>query len=362
MTNTPTQAGFHMPAEWQEHAATWLQWPHDDTHPGTQVRLEHIWLAMTEALHQHEPVNIAVTDERAKDHLLGQLSFYGLDNNIVIHVIPTDDVWSRDNGPIFLANDAGELAVTAWNFNGWGGRYPFQKDRLVPARVADLLGVSLFTAPIVLEGGAIEVNGAGTLLATRTSILNPNRNPGKSQGEIEAALKQYLGVERVIWLSGAPRDFCDRVGDDTDFHVDEFARFVDESTVLYSWTDDTANPLYPFLKQHREELQRAVTASGKPLTLVALPLPEKRLYSTRDMSTTPPFEAAPALAVYANFYIANGVVLTPVYGDVNDALAKSILAEHFPGREIVGIHAQFVAELGGMMHCVTQQQPRNQVS
>jgi agmatine deiminase len=358
VNNTPTQAGFYMPAEWEVHEGTWLQWPHNNTYPDHQLRLEHIWLAMTEALHEHETVHIVASDQRGGEHLQHLISYYGLDESrIDIHTIPTDDVWSRDSGPIFLVDGEGELAVTEWNFNGWGGRYPCDKDRLVPAEIARIQSVPLFTGPIVLEGGAIDVNGQGTLIACRTSIINPNRNPGKSQTEIEGALQQYLGVRRVIWLSGAPRDFCDSVGDDTDFHVDLAARFVDESTVLYSWTDDRSHPFYPYLVRHREELEQATTESGEPLALLPLPLPQMRLYAIGDASTRPPFETKSALASYTNFYVANGVVLVPVYGDINDAGAKSILAEHFPERRMVGIPAHAVAELGGMMHCITQQQP-----
>ena len=356
--NKPQDLGYHMPAEWESHEGSWLIWPHNDTHEGTQLRLEHLWLKMTMALHEYETVHIIVPDERRRDHLHQQLLYYGLDNSAIdIHIISNDDVWVRDCGPIFLVNDQDELAVTSWNFNGWGERYPFQKDRLIPAEVADKLGLPLFTAPITLEGGAIEVNGQGTLIATRSSILNPNRNPGKWQDEIDGAIKDYLGVQHTIWLTGASREFCDLVGSDTDLHVDSYARFTDESTVLYSWTDDEANNFYPVLKQHRGELRKSRTESGKPLTLVCLPKPVNEMYSTLDPSTRPPFENVLSLGSYANFYVANSVVLVPVYGDVNDARAKSILAEQFPDREIVGIPAWATAELGGMMHCVTQQQP-----
>lgn len=346
-----------MPAEWEPHEGTWLIWPHNDTHEGSQIRLEHLWLEMTSALHKHETVHIVVTDTRREKHLQRQLQYYGLDDNIEIHVIPNDDVWARDCGPIFLINDDGESAITTWQFNGWGKRYPYLKDRLVPERASETLSQSLFEAPITLEGGAIEVNGKGTLLATRSSIINDNRNPGKSAEEIEAAIKDYLGIKHIIWLSGAPREYCDAIGDDTDFHVDGSARFTDESTVLYTWTDDESNHVYPYLKKHREELRNARTESGKPLTLVPLPVPENVMYSTLIESTRPPFKNIPSLAIYTNFYVANNVVLVPVYGDVNDAAAKNIIGEHFPEREIVGIPAWRTSELGGMMHCVTQQQP-----
>ncbi len=363
ITERPKALGYHMPAEWEPHEGTWLIWPHDDTHEGTQLHLEHLWLEMVKALHQHETVHIIVPDERRREHLHHQLTYYGLDdNNLDVRTISNDDVWVRDCGPIFLVNNQGELAVTSWNFNGWGERAPFKKDRKVPSVVADELSLPLFTAPITLEGGAIEINGHGTMIATRSSINNPNRNPGQSQDEIEAAIKDYLGIQHIIWLSGASREFCDLVGSDTDLHVDGYARFTDESTVLYSWTDDTSNNFYPILKQHRDELRNARTESGKPLTLERLLKPENEMYSTLTTSTRPPFDKKLSLGTYANFYIANNIVLVPVYGDVNDANAKSIIAEHFSTREIIGIPAWAAAELGGMMHCVTQQQPLGKVS
>lgn len=358
-TEIPRNQGYYMPAEWEPHEGTWLIWPHNDTFEGHQLWLEHIWMMMTRALKEYETVHIIATDEARGEHLQNQLVYYGLDGaNIDIHVIANDDVWSRDCGPIFVVNEKGGLAVTEWSFNGWGERYPHDKDRMVPAKVADALSIPIFKGPITLEGGGIEVNGKGTLLATRSSIINPNRNPDVSQEVIEKAIRDYLGINHFIWLSGASREFCDDVGSETDLHIDGYARFTDESTVLYAWTDDESHTFYPVLKQHRDELQVARTESGKPLTLVPLRIPENRMYSTLDVSTRPPFKRKKSLAGYANFYIANDVVLVPIFGDINDVNAKSIIAEHFPTRDIVGIPAWAVAELGGMMHCVTQQQPR----
>jgi agmatine deiminase len=279
------------------------------------------------------------------------------ENSLDIHIIPNDDVWVRDCGPIFLVNQEGELAVTSWNFNGWGKRYPYKKDRMVPTAVADKFSVPLFTAPITMEGGAVEVNGKGTMIATKSSILNPNRNPEQSQEEIEDVIKEYLGIEHLVWLTGADREFCDLVGSDTDLHIDGYARFTDESTVLYSWAEDKSNIFYSVLEKQLEELKNAETESGKPLNLVCLPKPKNEMYSTVSSATRPPFKPELSLGTYANFYIANNVVLVPVYGDVNDARAKDIIAEHFPKREIIGIPAWATSELGGMMHCVTQQQP-----
>jgi agmatine deiminase len=316
------------------------------------MRLEHVWLTMTEALHQHETVHIVVPDDVRRDHVHQQVRYYGFDEGAIdIRVFPTDDVWARDSGPIFLVNDDGELAATDWNFNGWGERYPHDRDTKVPAGIAAMVAVPLFTAPISLEGGGVEVNGAGTVLATRSSIENPNRNPGWTLEAIEGVLRGYLGVEHFIWLSGR------RGMGDTDFHIDGAARFVDEATVLYSWTDDASHPRYPCFKQHRDELRRAVTQSGELLTLEPVPVTEARIYATRQGAARPPFKAVPSLGLYANFYAANNVVLVPVYGDVNDAEAMSIIAEHFPDREIIAILAHVLAELGGMVHCVTQQQP-----
>jgi agmatine deiminase len=356
MKRTPAQAGFHMPAEWEKHEGTWLQWPHDDTYAGHQMRLEHIWLAMTLALHEHETVHIVVPDERRQEHVQQQLAYYGFEqSSIDIRVFPTNDVWSRDSGPIFLVNEKGQLAATDWSFNGWGERYPFAKDTKVPAGIAEMLSIPVFSAPITLEGGGGEVNGRGTLLATRSSIVNPNRNPNHTLSEVEEALREYLCVDHIIWLSGK-----EGMGD-TDFHIDGAARFVDDSTVLYSWTDDESHPRYTFFRQHLRELERAVTESGKSLTLAPVPVTKARVYATIDAPTVAPFKLVPSLGLYANYYVANKVVLVPVYGDANDARAKAIIGEHFSGRQIVGILAHMLAELGGMIHCVTQQQPAVQI-
>jgi len=355
---TPKELGYRMPAEWESHEGTWLIWPHEDTHKDSQLHLEHLWLEMTRVLQRFEVVHIIVPDQARREHLDHQIRYYGLsEKNLDIRIIPNDDVWVRDCGPIFLVNDQGDLAVSTWDFNGWGERYPYQQDRNVAENVAKLSELALFNAPLTLEGGGIEVNGKGSLIATRSSILNPNRNPGKDPVEIELVMKEYLGIDNIIWLSGASREFCDAVGSDTDMHVDGCARFVNESTVMYLWIDDDTNPYYPYLKKHRDELENALLENGDKLTLVPLLKPNNRMYSTLVDSPRPPFENKTSLTTYLNFYIANEVVLVPVYGDVMDSTAKNIIAEHFPDREIVGIPAWVTAERGGMMHCVTQQQP-----
>lgn len=345
-----------MPAEWVRHEGTWLQWPHDDCYAGQQRKLERTWLDMLDPLCQYETVHITVQDERRRDHLEHQLEFYGVDRtNVDINIIPTNDVWTRDNGPIFVIDGEGNLAITHWRFNGWG-RFPHDLDKEVPGRIARAKSIPVFAPPLVLEGGAIEVNGKGTLMATRSSIMNSNRNPGKSQAEIEEILGSYLGVEYFIWLSGAEAEACESWGDTTDFHVDIAARFVNESTVLYNWAEDESDPRHPYFKRHHEELKVARTESGRPLELIPLPTPRNGVYRiTEDLhgcGTTNFTDAA-----YSNYYIGNGVVLVPVFGNVNDEAAKEIIGGQFPGRQVVGIDAVSLNEEGGAMHCVTQQQP-----
>jgi len=365
MTNTPADDGFIMPAEWEEHEGTWLHWPNNSTYQFHQMRIELSWFAMTKALHEHEMVHIAVWDKYQQEELYKRLSGFGFDmSNIDLQVIPTQDVWARDYGGIFLKNDGGELAVTSWNFNGYGRRFTYDIDGHVASRVAEKLSLPLYTAPITLEGGGIEVNGKGTFMGTRSCIMNDNRNPGLTQERAEEVLRQYLGVTSFIWLSGAPTEDCLKVNDDTDFHIDGAAKFINEDTVMYTPAEDESDLFYPYLKRHVEELKAARTESGKPLNMIALPGTANPIFSTLNCSyphqvgyVSQQYETAPLLGDYLNFYIANNVVLVPAYGDKNDALARQIIAEHFPGRIVVPITANPIAEHNGVIHCVTQQQP-----
>ncbi len=345
--------GFHMPAEWEPHEGTWLAWPHDDQELRYQLKLEKTWLEMTSVLHEHENVHIIVQDERRGEHVEQQLRFFGIGlGSIDFHIIPTNDVWIRDNGPIFVVNKDGKLAITNWEFNGWGGRYEHEMDKLVPLRMAKKLSMPAFSPSMILEGGAVEVNGRGTFMATRSSIINSNRNSGKTQEDVEGIIKKYLGVKHFIWLTGAAD--ASRWGDDTDWHVDIAARFVSEFTILYNWAEEEAEPRYSMLKKHYEELRHATTESGKPLTLVPLPLPKGGVYSTSKIGGT---ASDYTDAAYSNFLIANDAVLVPVFGNVNDDCAKKIIAEQFPHREIIGINCVALNEGGGAIHCVTQQHP-----
>jgi len=355
---------FRMPAEWEPHESTWLQWPHDNQWPGYQLKQEKTWLEMVAALHEHENVHIIVPDTRRQEHLERQLHFFGIGlKNIDFHIIPTNDIWTRDNGPIFVKNKDGNLAITNWTFNGWGGRYKHDIDNLVPSRIAKELSLPVFSPPLVLEGGGVEVNGKGTFMATRTSIINDNRNPGKSQPEIEAIISQYLGINNFIWLSGMRGDDPELGPEDTDCHIDGSARFVNESTALYNWSDGETTPKFNrVLKIHYEELKEAATESGKSLTLVPLPGSCYPVHATSHIGTGGKIVGTSGSVElghgsYLNYLVANGVVLVPIYGDPNDDRALAIIGEQFPDREIIGIDARTIYENGGMIHCVTQQQP-----
>jgi agmatine deiminase len=345
---------FYMPAEWEPHEGTWLQWPQDKVYNGYELKLERIWLNMVEALHEHETVHLIVNGEQQRDHVGDQLEYHKIGlSNIDFQIIPTNDVWARDNGPIFVINDDGETAITDWIFNGWGDRFPYDLDDKVPELIGEKKNLPIFKVPMVLEAGAVEVNGKGTFLATRTSIIDSYRNPDMTQEEIEKILSEYLGVKHFIWLTGAGRGECDQWGDETDSHIDIVARFTNENTVLYNWTNNLSDPRYKMFTKSLEELQAATDQSGNPLTLVPLPLPEVHQTSTM----TDWRKSTLADAAYSNYLIANKVVLVPVYGHRDDQTALSIIREQFPDRDVVGIEVVALIEHGGAIGCVTQPQP-----
>ena len=362
---TPAALGYRMPAEWEAQSAVWLQWPGE--HPiergnlGYQMQMEKTWLLMTHRIHEVAGVGILAQSEAQAAHLQRLFEYYGFDSGrIDIHVTRTADVWHRDSGPIFVTRADGNVALTDWNFNGWGS-YPEwgEIEGHIPATVGEILDLPVFTAPIVTEGGAIEVNGSGSLLATRSSIVNDNRNPGKSEREIEQALQDYLGVRHVIWLSGAPPEVCEHeLGDGTDYHIDIAARFAGRNRVLYAWTDDDSDPRYPYLLRHRDELRQATDETGAPLELVPLYLPHDGVYSI-GARHDPLLGSGSDFtdASYLNYLVCNGLLLMPAFGNRNDARAEETLAGCFPDHRIVPIPVVSLTAEGGAIHCVTQQQP-----
>jgi len=343
---TPKALGFRMPAEWETHEATWLSWPKDPvTWPDRVPQAEEIFLQMIEALAPHEHVNLLVNDGRTEDNVTKRLRARGVDlKSVKIHKIQTVDSWIRDYGPIFIVRNHGkkkDIAYTHWIFNAWGGKYEdLARDRVIPEKLEPILGLKRFFIEIVLEGGSIDVNGAGTLLATEQCLLTPTRNPHMSKKDIEKALSDYLGVRHVIWLGDGI------VGDDTDGHVDDIARFVGPRTVLCALEDDVRDPNFKLLKENFNRLKQASDQDGKKLEVIPFPMPGPVMGSEGRLP-----------ASYANFYIANEVVLVPIFGHRNDKMALSILRELFPKRKIIGINCEPLVWGLGAIHCVTQQQP-----
>jgi agmatine deiminase len=335
-----------MPAEWEPHAATWLAWPHkQESWPGNFGSIPGVWVEMVRALASHEGVNILVNDAATAADVRQLLQAAQVsDRNVSLHLIATDDAWARDHGPTFVTrnvNGGAELAAIDWIYNAWGGKYPpWDADAAVPRLIAAQLGIPAFAPGIVLEGGSIDVNGRGALLTTEACLLNPNRNPHLGREAIEQVLRDYLGVRHILWLGDGI------VGDDTDGHIDDLARFVDVSTVVTVLETNPHDDNYERLQMNYERLRRMTDQDGRALQIVTLPMPEPVYYEGQRLP-----------ASYANFYIANGVVLVPVFDDPHDAVALRTLQELFPRRRVVGLRARELVWGLGAFHCVTQQQP-----
>jgi agmatine deiminase len=263
--------------------------------------------------------------------------------NVVLHDIATNDAWTRDYGPTFLAGPPGALpALVDWQYNAWGGKYPpFDRDNDVPQQLAELLGKLRFSPGIVLEGGAIDGNGRGTILTTEQCLLNPNRNAGLSRPDTERCLADYLGARKVLWLSGG-----EIAGDDTDGHIDQLARFVDPSTVVAAIETNRDDDNYKPLQRNFEQLQAMTDQDAQPLKVIALPMPGPKYHNKQRVP-----------ASYLNFYIANGVVIVPQFNDDADQAAIATLASLFPGRQVLGLPALDLVWGLGAFHCLTQQEP-----
>ena len=341
--NTPAAHGYRMPAEWEPHAATWLSWPSREgiSFPGAYEEVMPIFLRMIDALRESELVRINVRDADQENQVRSILKDIDTSHVEFFH-IPTNEPWCRDHGPMFIRRDHDpRLAVVDWDYNAWGGKYPpFDLDEVVPTKIARQLQLPVFYPKLVLEGGSIDLNGSGTLLTTTSCLLNPNRNPGKSKDDIERALRDYLGVKHFLWLGDGIE------GDDTDGHVDDICRFVNRSTVLTMTESDPSDRNHQPLQNNLELLQKMTIEDGTSLTLVPLPMPCR---VEKEGQRLP--------ASYANFYIANRVVLLPVFNSPNDKLAIKTLRECFPARRIVPIDCRELVWGLGAFHCLTQQQP-----
>lgn len=338
-----------MPAEWEPHEATWIAWPHQRADwPGKFGPIPWVCTEIVRHLHRAEHVHLLVNDAPTEERGRKSLAHSGVDlNRVRFFRCPTNRVWTRDYGPIFLTRPGGGLRVTDWSFNGWA-KYPnWELDDAIPAQVARALNLpsvrpSANGRRVVLEGGSIDVNGAGLLLTTEECLLSPvqERNPGLTREAYEQVFADYLGVRKVLWLGRGI------AGDDTHGHVDDLARFVGPRTVVTVVEDDPADPNHEPLRENLERLRGMTDQDGNGLEVVPLPMPEPVVFRGQRLP-----------ASYANFYIANDRVLVPTFNDPADRTALGILAELFPGRTVVGIHAVDLVWGLGTLHCLTQQQP-----
>jgi agmatine deiminase len=336
---TPRSLGYYMPAEWHAHAATWLAWPHKEASwPGKFDPIPALYTRLVQALAPFEHVNILCGGPHVAEQaqaMVGALS------HITLWDIPTNDAWIRDHGPTFLLGPGQPAALIDWGYNAWGGKYPpFDLDDAVPQHIGRRQGRRVFAPGIILEGGAIEPNGHGTLLTTEQCLLNPNRNPQLSKSDVERYLCEYLNVSNVLWLGGGIE------GDDTDGHIDELARFVNRNTVVAPLEDDESDANYAPLRENFDRLKSMRDEEGRPLEVVPLPMPSPLYHDGQRLP-----------ASYCNFYIANGVVIAPVFGDAADAPAMDLLRSLFPGREVIALPARDLVWGLGAFHCITQQEP-----
>ncbi len=353
-----------MPAEWEPHEATWLAWPHNpEDWPGKFQSIPWLHAEIVRLLAAHERVHLIVENASAKQRVKSMLHRAGVNlDQVTFHAWPTDRGWTRDSGPIFIKKDGVrnaesrnsevKVGLTNWRFNGWAKYSDWRLDDKLRGRVTKLLGLPSWqpliqnhngmNRPIVLEGGSIDVNGAGSLLSTEECLLSEvqQRNPGVSRGQLERVFYDYLGVDQTIWLNRGI------VGDDTHGHIDDIARFVAPATIVAAVEPDTRDPNHAPLAENLSRLKSARTQQGKEFTIVELPMPRPIVFRGQRLP-----------ASYANFYVANEIVLVPTFHDRNDRVALNILAELFPDREIIGVHCVDLIWGLGALHCMTQQQP-----
>jgi agmatine deiminase len=346
---TPRQLGYRMPAEWEAHEATWLAWPHNpEDWPGKFQPIPWLYAEIVRLLARKERVHLLVQDAAAERRVKSILDRAGANlDRVSFHRWLTNRVWTRDSGPIFVRDAKGRVAITNWHFNAWAKYDDWQLDDKLPARAAKLLDVlawepSVGARRLVLEGGSIDTNGQGTLLTTEECLLSEvqQRNPGVSREQLERAFSDYLGIDQVLWLDKGI------AGDDTHGHIDDITRFVAPDKIVTAVEPDTSDYNHEPLAENLRRLRAARTLEGRQYTIVELPLPRPVVFRAQRLP-----------ASYANFYIANGVVLVPTFHDPRDRIALNILSEIFPDREVIGIHAVDLVWGLGTLHCMTQQQP-----
>lgn len=342
---TPRELGYYFPAEFAAQTAMWLSWPHKEASwPGKIESIYPIYARFVKLVAEGQQVNINVCDEAMKQKALRYVQEAGADlQRVKFFVHPTNDAWCRDHGPAFLVNPSAEIRkiIVDWGYNAWGGKYPpFDLDDDIPTRIAEYYNIPVVYPGIVMEGGSVEFNGKGTLLTTTSCLLNENRNPHLNQGQIEKYLSDYYGVTNILWLGDGI------VGDDTDGHIDDITRFVNEDTVVTVIEESREDENYQPLQENLSTLKKMRLENGKQLNIVELPMPSAVVYE--DMRLP---------ASYANFYIANDYVVVPTFRDKNDERALEILQSCFPTRKVVGLDSWDIIWGLGSFHCLSQQEP-----
>jgi agmatine deiminase len=344
-SSLPKALGYHFPAEFAKHDATWLSWPHKEASwPGKIETIFPIYAQFIKLVAEGERVHINVLDEKMKIKALGYLQQANADmNNIQVFIHPTNDAWCRDHGPAFLINPQADQKkiIIDWGYNAWGGKYPpFDLDDNIPTLVAKNYNIPVLYPGIVMEGGSVEFNGAGTLLTTTSCLLNENRNPHLNQKQIEEYLSNYYGVDNILWLGDGI------IGDDTDGHIDDLTRFVNKDTVVTVVETDKQDDNYKPLQENLQLLKKLRLESGKQMNIVELPMPAAIVYD--DMRLP---------ASYANFYISNKYVVVPTFRDKNDDRALQLIQECFSDRKVIGLDSVDIIWGLGSFHCLSQQEP-----
>jgi agmatine deiminase len=337
--------GYSFPPEWAPHEATWLSWPRPEgvSFPGKYQTVPENLAAIIREITPREQVRINVPGVKWERIVRTQLRHFGCSTrNVRFFHVPTNDTWCRDHGPAFITRGK-ELAVIDWGFNAWGKKYPYWKqDDEVPSRIARKLKLPLFRPRIIMEGGSVDFNGAGTVLTTTTCLLNKNRNPRLTKKRIEQYLKDYYGQKHVAWLEG------ELAGDDTDGHVDDLARFISPRKIVIGMGEDPKDVNYRALRRARKMVDKIRDQDGRPFEIIEIPMP----HPVSHIGTRLP-------ATYVNFYFINGALLVPTYRDRrNDRKAMSILQSHLPRHKVIGIDCVELIWGRGSIHCITQQQPR----
>ena len=342
---TPRELGYFFPAEFTPHLATWLSWPYKEASwPGKINSIFPNYSLFVKYLADSELVRINVADERMKSLATTQLEVANVNlQNVEFFFHPTNDAWCRDHGPAFLINPDAEQkkVIVDWDYNAWGNKYPpYDLDDVIPSLIARHYQLPIFYPGIIMEGGSVEFNGKGTLLTSSCCLLNKNRNPHLTQKQLEAYLQDYYGVEQILWVHDGI------IGDDTDGHIDDTVRFVNEDTVLTVVEEDKSNDNYKPLQANLKALNKMRLLNGKQLNIVELPMPDVVIYEDQVLP-----------ASYANFYIANKYVIVPIFNSDNDNKALKIIAGCFKDREVIGIDSTDIIWGLGSFHCLSQQEP-----